>query len=94
MENIAVINKELINKIGTFCINRLAELVGILVILVSIFILIQSKNRKRQISIIKISSFINVIYILKSVFFSDSKHKIKKKAEQMACRKAIGEINK
>ena len=32
--------KELINKIGTFCINRLAELVGILVILVSIFIFI------------------------------------------------------
>ena len=28
------------------------------------------------------------------VFFSDSKHKIKKKAEQMACRKAIEEINK
>ena len=64
--------KELINKIGTFCINRLAELVGILVIFVSIFILTQSKNRKRQTSIIKISSFINVIYILKSVFFSDS----------------------
>ena len=32
--------KELINKIGTFCINRLAELVGILVIFVSIFIFI------------------------------------------------------
>ncbi len=32
--------KELINKIGTFCINRLAELVGVLVILVSIFIFI------------------------------------------------------
>ena len=32
--------KELINKIGTFCINRLAELVGISVILVSIFIFI------------------------------------------------------
>ena len=32
--------KELINKIGTFCINRLAELVGILIILVSIFIFI------------------------------------------------------
>ena len=28
------------------------------------------------------------------VFFSDSKHKIKKKAEQMACKKAIEEINK
>mgnify|MGYP005691517947 FL=1 len=38
---------------------------------VSIFILTQSKNRKRQISIIKISSFINVIYILKSVVFSE-----------------------
>ncbi len=32
--------KELINKIGTFCINRLAELVGVSVILVSIFIFI------------------------------------------------------
>ncbi len=30
--------KELLNKIGTFCINRLAELVGILIILTSIFI--------------------------------------------------------
>ncbi len=30
--------KELINKIGTFCVNRLAELVGIIIILVSIFI--------------------------------------------------------
>ena len=28
------------------------------------------------------------------VFFSNSKHKIKKKAEQMACKKAIEEINK
>jgi dsRNA-specific ribonuclease len=28
------------------------------------------------------------------VFFADSKHKIKKKAEQMACKKAIEEINK
>ena len=28
------------------------------------------------------------------VFFCDSKHKIKKKAEQMACKKAIEEINK
>ena len=30
--------KELLNKIGTFCINRLAELIGILIILTSIFI--------------------------------------------------------
>ncbi len=30
--------KELINKIGTFCVNRLAELVGIIIILASIFI--------------------------------------------------------
>ena len=29
--------KELINKIGTFCINRLAELVGMSIILASIF---------------------------------------------------------
>ena len=45
---------------------------ALLVCFVSIFILTQSKNRKRQISIIKISSFINIIYILKSIFFSDS----------------------
>ena len=30
--------RELINKIGTFCVNRLAELVGIIIILASIFI--------------------------------------------------------
>ena len=29
--------RELINKIGTFCINRLAELVGMSIILASIF---------------------------------------------------------
>ena len=29
---------ELINKIGTFCVNRLAELVGIIIVLASIFI--------------------------------------------------------
>ncbi len=32
--------KELFNKIGTFCINRLAELVGILIVLTSVFIFI------------------------------------------------------
>ncbi len=32
--------RELINKIGTFCVNRLAELVGIIIILVSIFIFV------------------------------------------------------
>ncbi len=32
--------KEFINKIGTFCINRLSELIGILIILASIFIFI------------------------------------------------------
>ena len=32
--------KELLNKIGTFCINRLAELVGVLIVLTSIFIFI------------------------------------------------------
>ena len=32
--------KELLNKIGTFCINRLAELVGILIVLTSVFIFI------------------------------------------------------
>ena len=32
--------KELINKIGTFCINRLAELVGFVIVVTSIFILI------------------------------------------------------
>ena len=32
--------KELFNKIGTFCINRLAELVGIFIVLTSIFIFI------------------------------------------------------
>ena len=31
--------RELINKIGTFCVNRLAELVGIIIVLASIFIL-------------------------------------------------------
>ena len=30
--------RELINKIGTFCVNRLAELVGIIIVLASIFI--------------------------------------------------------
>ena len=57
-------------KLSVFLENKLSY--ALLVCFVSIFILIQSKNRKRQISIIKISSFINVIYILKSVFFSDS----------------------
>ena len=32
--------KELLNKIGTFCVNRLAELVGILIVLTSVFIFI------------------------------------------------------
>ena len=57
-------------KLSVFLDNRLSY--TLLVCFVSIFILTQSKNRKRQISIIKISSFINVVYILKSVFFSDS----------------------
>ena len=57
-------------KLSFFVDNKLSY--TLLVCVISIFILIQSKNRKRQISIIKISSFINVIYILKSVFFSDS----------------------
>ena len=57
-------------KLSVFLENKLSY--TLLVCFVSIFILTQSKNRKRQISIIKISSFINVIYILKSVFFSDS----------------------
>ena len=57
-------------KLSVFFENKLSY--ALLVCFVSIFILTQSKNRKRQISIIKISSFINVIYILKSVFFSDS----------------------
>ena len=65
---------ELINnislKLSVFLDNKLSY--TLLVCFVSIFILTQIKNRKRQISIIKISSFINVIYILKSVFFSDS----------------------
>ena len=57
-------------KLSVFLDNRLSY--TLLVCFVSIFILTQIKNRKRQISIIKISSFINLIYILKSVFFSDS----------------------
>ena len=57
-------------KLSVFLDNKLSY--TLLVCFISIFILTQSKNRKRQISIIKISSFINVIYILKSVFFSDS----------------------
>ena len=57
-------------KLSVFLENKLSY--ALLVCFVSIFILTQSKNRKRQISIIKISSFINFIYILKSVFFSDS----------------------
>ena len=57
-------------KLSVFLENKLSY--ALLVCFVSIFILTQSKNRKRQISIIKISSIINVIYILKSVFFSDS----------------------
>ena len=56
-------------KLSVFLENKLSY--ALLVCFVSIFILTQSKNRKRQISIIKISSFINVIYILKSVFFGD-----------------------
>ena len=57
-------------KLSVFLDNKLSY--TLLVCFVSIFILTQVKNRKRQISIIKISSLINVIYILKSVFFSDS----------------------
>ena len=57
-------------KLSVFLDNKLSY--TLLVCFVSIFILTQSKNRKRQISIIKISSFINVIYILNAVFFSDS----------------------
>ena len=57
-------------KLSVFLDNKLSY--TLLICFISIFILTQSKNRKRQISIIKISSFINVIYILKSVFFSDS----------------------
>ena len=57
-------------KLSVFLENKLSY--ALLVCFVSIFILTQSKNRKRQISIIKVSSFINVLYILKSVFFSDS----------------------
>ena len=57
-------------KLSFFIDNKLSY--TLLVCVISIFILTQSKNRKRQISIIKISSFINVIYILKSVFFSES----------------------
>ena len=57
-------------KLSVFLDNKLSY--TLLVCFISIFILTQGKNRKRQISIIKISSFINVIYILKSVFFCDS----------------------
>ena len=57
-------------KLSVFLDNKLSY--TLLVCCISIFILTQSKNRKRQISIIKISSLINVIYILKSVFFGDS----------------------
>ena len=57
-------------KLSVFLDNKISY--TLLVCFISIFILTQSKNRKRQISIIKICSFINVIYILKSVFFSDS----------------------
>ena len=57
-------------KLSVFLDNKISY--TLLVCFISIFILTQGKNRKRQISIIKISSFINVIYILKSVFFSDS----------------------
>ena len=57
-------------KLSVFLDNKLSY--TLLVCFISIFILTQSKNRKRQISIIKISSIINVIYILKSVFFNDS----------------------
>ena len=56
-------------KLSVFLDNKLSY--TLLVCFVSIFILTQIKNRKRQISIIKISSLINVIYILKSVFFRD-----------------------
>ena len=56
-------------KLSVFLENKLSY--TLLVCFVSIFILTQSKNRKRQISTIKISSFINVIYILKSVVFSE-----------------------
>ena len=64
------ISNNLSLKLSVFLENKLSY--APLVCFVSFFILTQSKNRKRQISIIKISSFINVIYILKSVFFSDS----------------------
>ena len=57
-------------KLSFFIDNKLSY--TLLVCVISIFILTQSKNRKWQISIIKISSFINIIYILKSIFFSDS----------------------
>ena len=57
-------------KLSVFLDNKLSY--TLLVCFISIFILTQSKNRKRQISIIKISSFINVVYILKSIFFSDT----------------------
>ena len=57
-------------KLSVFADDKLSY--TLLICIVSIFILTQIKNRKKQISIIKISSFINVIYILKSVFFSDS----------------------
>ena len=57
-------------KLSVFLDNKISY--TLLVCLISIFILTQTKNRKRQISIIKISSIINIIYILKSVFFSDS----------------------
>ena len=57
-------------KLSVFLDNKLSY--TLLVCFVSIFILTQSKNRKRQISIIKISSFINAVYILKSIFFSDT----------------------
>ena len=57
-------------KLSVFLDDKLSY--TLLICIVSIFVLTQSKNRKRQISLIKISSFVNVIYILKSVFFSDS----------------------
>ena len=57
-------------KLSVFLDNKLSY--TLLVCFISIFILTQSKNRKRQISIIKISSFINAVYILKSIFFSDT----------------------
>ena len=57
-------------KLSVFVDNKLSY--TLLVCFVSIFILTKSKNRNRQISVIKIGSFINVIYILKSVVFSDS----------------------